>query len=102
MRYPLHVQEPVAVPEDSLPLVLPDTDNFRPRGTPESPLSVIEDWVATLDPVGGGPARRETSTMPQVLHTLQDGSHQSFGSFNHGSFRMAHITPLGLSTLSVS
>jgi len=55
------------VPEDSLPLVLPDTDNFRPRGTPESPLSVIDEWVNTTDPVGGGPARRETSTMPQVL-----------------------------------
>ena len=56
----------MALREDQLPLVLPDTDNFRPRGTPESPLSVIEEWVSTTDPVGGGPARRETSTMPQV------------------------------------
>ena len=51
--------------EGDLPLVLPDTDNFRPRGTPESPLSVIEDWVATTAP-DGQPARRETSTMPQA------------------------------------
>jgi leucyl-tRNA synthetase len=55
----------VAVAEADLPLVLPDTDNFRPRGTPESPLSVIEDWVATTAP-DGRPARRETSTMPQA------------------------------------
>ncbi len=52
--------------EADLPLALPDTDNFRPRGTPESPLSVIDDWMATTDPATGGPARRESSTMPQV------------------------------------
>ena len=59
-------QEPVAVPEEQLPLLLPDTDNFRPSGTPESPLAVIEDWVNTVDPASGRPARRETSTMPQA------------------------------------
>ena len=54
------------MPEEQLPLLLPDTDNFRPSGTPESPLAVIEDWVNTVDPASGGPARRETSTMPQA------------------------------------
>ena len=60
------LQEAVAIPESELPLVLPDTDNFQPRGTPESPLSVIEDWMTTVDPASGRPARRESSTMPQV------------------------------------
>jgi leucyl-tRNA synthetase len=55
----------VALPESALPLVLPDTDNFRPSGSPESPLAAIEGWVATTDPGTGRPARRETSTMPQ-------------------------------------
>eukprot|EP00878_Enallax_costatus_P022863 GHUV01024296.1.p1 GENE.GHUV01024296.1~~GHUV01024296.1.p1 ORF type:complete len:684 (+),score=223.68 GHUV01024296.1:356-2407(+) len=55
----------VAVPEDQLPLQLPETDRFKPSGTPESPLAVIDSWVNTTDPATGGPARRETSTMPQ-------------------------------------
>ena len=58
------------MPEEQLPLLLPDTDNFKPSGTPESPLSVIEDWVNTVDPASGRPARRETSTMPQVHFRL--------------------------------
>ena len=62
----LPFKEPVAVPEDQLPLLLPDTDNFKPSGTPESPLAVIDEWVNTVDPASGRPARRETSTMPQV------------------------------------
>ena len=69
------MQEPVPVPEDQLPLLLPDTDNFQPSGTPESPLSVIHEWVNTVDPVGGGPARRETSTMPQVQLILTSLGH---------------------------
>ncbi|KAI8470252.1 MAG: hypothetical protein J3K34DRAFT_262668 [Monoraphidium minutum] len=56
---------PVAVPEGELPLTLPDTDDFKPSGTPESPLANITDWVNTTDPETGKPARRETSTMPQ-------------------------------------
>jgi hypothetical protein len=45
----------VAVPEDQLPLTLPETDNFKPSGTPESPLAVIDSWVNTTDPETGGP-----------------------------------------------
>ncbi|KAF8066270.1 leucine--tRNA ligase [Scenedesmus sp. PABB004] len=56
---------PVAVPEESLPLELPVTDQFKPSGTPESPLAAIKSWVNTTDPATGRPARRETSTMPQ-------------------------------------
>jgi hypothetical protein len=44
---------PVAVPEDQLPLTLPETDNFKPSGTPESPLAVIDSWVNTTDPATG-------------------------------------------------
>jgi len=53
------------VPEDELPVTLPDIETFEPSGSPEGPLSNIEDWVETTDPETGEPARRETNTMPQ-------------------------------------
>ncbi|WP_170007984.1 leucine--tRNA ligase [Bacillus fonticola] len=53
------------VPEDELPLVLPETTEFKPSGTGESPLANIEDWVNVTDPVTGKKGRRETNTMPQ-------------------------------------
>ncbi|KAK9814523.1 hypothetical protein WJX72_007308 [[Myrmecia] bisecta] len=57
--------EPLAISEDDLPLVLPETDNFQPSGTPESPLANITEWVNFRDPATGKQMRRETSTMPQ-------------------------------------
>ena len=54
-----------ALPEDELPLLLPDVKQYEPTGTGESPLSAIQDWVNTKDPETGAPARRETNTMPQ-------------------------------------
>jgi len=54
-----------AVPEDSLPLELPEVETYKPSGTGESPLSTIESWVNTTDPKTGKPAERETNTMPQ-------------------------------------
>ncbi|EFJ50272.1 hypothetical protein VOLCADRAFT_89222 [Volvox carteri f. nagariensis] len=64
--YPEGSDEAVPLPESSLPLTLPDTDRFKPSGTPESPLAAIPSWVNTVDPRDGvTPARRETSTMPQ-------------------------------------
>ncbi len=53
------------VPEDQLPLLLPDVDEIKPSGTGESPLANVTDWVNTVDPESGQPARRETNTMPQ-------------------------------------
>ena len=53
------------MPEEHLPLVLPEISNFKPSGTGESPLSNLQDWVTTIDPTSGKPARRETNTMPQ-------------------------------------
>jgi leucyl-tRNA synthetase len=53
------------VPEEELPVTLPDLETFEPSGTPEGPLSTIEDWVNTTDPKTGEPAKRETNTMPQ-------------------------------------
>ena len=53
----------VKVPEDELPLTLPETANFEPSGTTEGPLSTIDDWVYHDTPQGR--ARRETNTMPQ-------------------------------------
>ena len=55
----------VPVPEDQLPLLLPDVDSYEPTGTGESPLAGIEDWVNTTCPSCGAPAKRETNTMPQ-------------------------------------
>jgi len=53
----------VPVPENQLPVLLPDVEGYEPSGTGESPLAGIEDWVRTTCPVCGGPARRETDTM---------------------------------------
>ncbi|KKQ11079.1 MAG: leucine--tRNA ligase [Candidatus Babeliales bacterium] len=55
----------VAVPEDQLPILLPDVEKYEPTGTGESPLAGIEDWVNTSCPECSGPAKRETNTMPQ-------------------------------------
>ena len=55
----------VAVPEDQLPVTLPMVDNYEPTDSGESPLSVMHDWVNTTCPCCGGPATRETDTMPQ-------------------------------------
>ncbi|MBE5969709.1 MAG: leucine--tRNA ligase [Lachnospiraceae bacterium] len=55
----------VPVPEDQLPLLLPEVESYQPTGTGESPLADITDWVNTTCPCCGGPAKRETNTMPQ-------------------------------------
>jgi leucyl-tRNA synthetase len=56
---------PVPLPEEELPLTLPEVDSYKPTGTGESPLAAIDEWVNTTCPKCGGPARRETNTMPQ-------------------------------------
>lgn len=53
------------VPEEELPLLLPDVDAIEPSGTGESPLANVEDWLYVTDPRTGRKARRETNTMPQ-------------------------------------
>lgn len=55
----------VAVPEEELPIRLPDVEKYEPTGTGESPLAAITDWVNVKCPKCGGPAKRETNTMPQ-------------------------------------
>lgn len=55
----------VPVPEEQLPLLLPEVKKYEPTGTGESPLANVEEWVNTTCPVCGAPARRETNTMPQ-------------------------------------
>ena len=55
----------VPVPEDQLPLRLPEVSKYEPSGTGESPLANIDSWVNTTCPVCGRPAKRETNTMPQ-------------------------------------
>lgn len=63
----LHLEDGTmkTVPEDQLPLLLPDVEQIRPSGTGESPLANVTDWVETVDPETGMKARRETNTMPQ-------------------------------------
>ena len=55
----------VPVPEDQLPVLLPNVKNYEPTDDGESPLSAMTDWVNTTCPCCGGPAKRETDTMPQ-------------------------------------
>lgn len=54
----------VSVPDSNLPVTLPRVEKYKPTGTGESPLAAIKDWVNTKCPKCGGPARRETDTMP--------------------------------------
>lgn len=56
---------PVVVPEEDLPVILPEVESYEPTGTGESPLANIFDWVNTTCPKCGGPGKRETNTMPQ-------------------------------------
>jgi len=54
----------VPLPEEELPLKLPEVDSYEPTDTGESPLANITQWVNTTCPKCGGPAKRETDTMP--------------------------------------
>lgn len=56
---------PVAVPEEQLPVTLPEVEHYEPTGDGQSPLASITDWVNTSCPECGGSAKRETNTMPQ-------------------------------------
>ena len=55
----------VAIPESELPLELPDVESYMPTDNGESPIAAMTDWVNTTCPCCGGPAKRETDTMPQ-------------------------------------
>ncbi len=55
----------VPLPEDQLPLLLPEVDSYEPTDNGESPLAPMTDWVNTTCPHCGGPAQRDTDTMPQ-------------------------------------
>ncbi|MBR0119910.1 MAG: leucine--tRNA ligase, partial [Eubacterium sp.] len=55
----------VAIPEEELPLTLPEVENYIPTDNGESPLANCTDWINTTCPCCGGPAKRETDTMPQ-------------------------------------
>ncbi len=63
----LHLEDGTmkTVPENQLPLLLPEVDEIKPSGTGESPLANVTDWIHTVDPETGMKARRETNTMPQ-------------------------------------
>jgi leucyl-tRNA synthetase len=77
----------VPLPEDQLPLLLPNVDSYEVTDTGESPLSKITSWVNTTCPHCGGPARRETDTMPQwagsswyFLRYMDPHNHQALAS----------------------
>ena len=55
----------VAIPEEELPLRLPEVESYEPTDNGESPLAKLTDWVKTTCPCCGGPAERETDTLPQ-------------------------------------
>jgi len=56
---------PVLVPDEELPVMLPDVESYKPTDTGESPLALVEEWVNTTCPQCKKPAKRETNTMPQ-------------------------------------
>ncbi len=58
-------EEVCSLPENALPITLPELEEFKPSGTPEGPLALAEDWLNTTNPDTGQMARRETNTMPQ-------------------------------------
>jgi len=77
----------VPVPEDQLPLTLPEVESYEPSGTGESPLATIPEWVNCSCPQCGGEAKRETNTMPQwagscwyYLRYLDPANKESFVS----------------------
>lgn len=55
----------VPVPEEDLPVILPNVESYKPTDTGESPLAAIDEWVNVKCPCCGGSAKRETNTMPQ-------------------------------------
>ncbi|WP_075719827.1 leucine--tRNA ligase [Roseburia sp. 499] len=55
----------VPIPESELPLELPEVESYMPTDNGESPLAAMDEWVNTTCPCCGGPAKRETDTMPQ-------------------------------------
>jgi len=57
--------EPQALPDEALPVTLPELEDFKPSGSPEGPLAAATDWLDTENPIDGRAARRETNTMPQ-------------------------------------
>ncbi len=57
--------EAKVLPEDHLPVTLPELEEFKPSGSPQGPLALAEHWLQTTDPETGRLARRETNTMPQ-------------------------------------
>jgi leucyl-tRNA synthetase len=85
----------VPLPEKELPLRLPEVEKYQPTGTGESPLAAIEDWVDTKCPKCGGPAKRETNTMPQwagsswyYLRYIDPENKESFAEKNKEKYWM--------------
>ncbi|HRX09935.1 MAG TPA: class I tRNA ligase family protein, partial [Candidatus Limiplasma sp.] len=79
----------VPVPEAELPVLLPNVENYETTDTGESPLAAITDWVNTTCPKCGGPAKRETDTMPQwagsswyFLRYCDPHNEQAFADFD--------------------
>ena len=64
-KIPIFISDYVLVPEEQLPLLLPEVSSYEPTDNGESPLATMTDWVNTTCPCCGGPAQRETDTMPQ-------------------------------------
>ena len=85
----------VPLPDDKLPLILPEVDKYEPSDTGESPLAKISDWVETTCPKCGGKATRETDTMPNwagsswyyLAYTMNQDSGMKNEQFGHNIFQ---------------
>lgn len=91
----------VPVPEKDLPVKLPEVKNYKPTGTGESPLAHIEEWVNVKCPQCGGPAKRETNTMPQwagscwyYLRYLDPKNKKELVSKDKDKYWMSSFVPL--------
>ncbi len=89
----------VSVPEDQLPVILPEVEDYQPTQDGESPLAKVLDWVNTISPIDGTPAKRETNTMPQwagscwyYLRFMDPENHQVFAD----NKKLAQWSPVDL------
>jgi leucyl-tRNA synthetase len=70
------LQEPEAISEEDLPLTLPETDDFKPSGSPESPLANITEWVNFADPKTGGAIASISAVLSSVSSCCMQGNLQ--------------------------
>lgn len=95
------MQEAVRIPEEELPLVLPETDNFKPSGMAESPLANITDWMEYTDPQTGLSSLKASYLLNyfkhNLIHELFWTYHKRLAVFLEGITRFLESPPVEIS-----